>query len=161
MKIIRRITILLSLLFFSSCTKIETPPSGPFSNLPTTSEGTGPTAAYMQFRTFVKTEKYPEAFALLNEAARQEFRSVAITVLGMAGVPSSKSKDMSDLEIFTLVMSHQTPHEFKITAENIDDDNATLKALITQGDQTQPITIKMKKNRDKWLIQSTGVAFGQ
>ncbi len=68
---------------------------------------------------------------------------------------------MSDFELFELFMSKQTPHKFEITSEKVDGDVATLFGVITQSDRTQSVTIKMKKQGNRWFVHSTGVAFGQ
>ena len=129
--------------------------------LPAASSAESPSQAYLHFRSLIESQKYPAAFALLDDTAKAEFRAVSIAVLGMMGVPSSKLEKLLDLELFTIFMSNQTPHEYVLVSERVDGNIAVVRGMVKQGQATQPVSVKLKNVGGRWMIHSIGVAFGQ
>lgn len=144
------IVFLLFVLFGTLCPKLSQG-ADPIS----------PKETYLHFRELIETEQYDKAYALLDSNARSEFRLVSRTVLGMAGIPTSKLEQISDFDMFIIFMSHRNPHKYKFVSEEIDKDMATVYGQILQGSSIHPAKTTLKKISGRWFIHSSDVSFGE
>lgn len=118
-----------------------------------------PKDTYLQFRGLVMTKQYDKAYALLDGNARSEFRTAATVLLRMSMMPTGTLEDLSDFEMFRLLMFSQTPSEFTFISEEINEDTATLRGQvrIPKGSPAQPTKVILKRISGLWVIHSTRV----
>jgi hypothetical protein len=89
-----------------------------------------PDVVYQHFRDYILSGDSDDAFLLLDEHAKVETAATLRTILQVMGVEKSKLDQMSDYQIFSVVMKHQNSISIKILDTRISGNSAFVRTEV-------------------------------